>query len=273
MSQGTRAKVADRTVSRYGAVMGTMVSVQVLPGSLTESEVEAAIGAAFGRLEAVDETFSPWKPDSVLSRLRSGRLALADAPSDLPAIMCLCRDAHTISRGWFDAWAMPGGFDPTGLVKGWAVEQALSLLVARGVEAAVVNAGGDIACFGPPPYGDRWLIGIRHPWRADSLACILQVERCIATSGCYERGPHLVSPFGATGAAGVASASVTGPSLAIADALATALAVGGGEVLACIGALEGYEGYMIAIDGEEAATDGIAFARADSPAHSEGPAW
>lgn len=252
--------------------MGTIASVQVLPRDLTESEVEEAIEAAFGRFELVDQMFSLWKPDSVLSRFRSGRLDLADAPCDLPAIMGLCRDAHTMTAGWFDPWAMPGGFDPTGLVKGWAVEQALSALVARGVEAAVVNAGGDIACFGPPPCGDRWLIGIRHPWRADSLACILEVERCIATSGCYERGQHLVNPFDGSRPSGVASASVTGPSLTIADALATALAVGGGEVLAQIGALEGYEGYMIAADGEEASTDGIVFACGARSVHSEGRA-
>ena len=29
--------------------------------------------------------------------------------------------ARDASGGWFDPWAMPGGYDPTGLVKGWAV--------------------------------------------------------------------------------------------------------------------------------------------------------
>ena len=28
-----------------------------------------------------------------------------------------------MSGGWFDPWAMPGGVDPTGLVKGWAVDR------------------------------------------------------------------------------------------------------------------------------------------------------
>jgi thiamine biosynthesis lipoprotein ApbE len=62
----------------------------------------------------------------------------------------------------------------------------------------------------------------------------------------------------------VAAATVTGPSLAVADALATALAAGGRDLLAIIGALEGYEGYMVAADGEESATDGMAFSMAFS---------
>jgi hypothetical protein len=44
--------------------------------------------------------------------------------------------------GWFDPWAVPGGVDPTGL------------------EAAVVNGGGDIAVLGTPAPGQSWRIGI-----------------------------------------------------------------------------------------------------------------
>ncbi|MHB1582983.1 MAG: FAD:protein FMN transferase, partial [Acidimicrobiales bacterium] len=56
-----------------------------------------------------------------------------------------------------------------------------------------------------------------------------------------------------------ASATVTGPSLAIADGLATALAVGGDEVLARLEAIGGYEGYLVRADGTEAETSGMAF--------------
>jgi thiamine biosynthesis lipoprotein ApbE len=54
---------------------------------------------------------------------------------------------------------------------------------------------------------------------------------------------------------------VTGPSLALADALATAVAVGSDEALAAVGALDGYEGYLIRADGSEADTGGIGFVR------------
>ena len=48
-----------------------------------------------------------------------------------------------------------------------------------------------------------------------------------------------------------------GPSLAIADALATALAVGGDPVLDAVRRLDGYDAYLIRLDGSEASTEGI----------------
>lgn len=68
-------------------------------------------------------------------------------------VLDLCENARRASGGWFDPWAMPAGVDPTGLVKGWAVEQALAVLHEAGMEAAMVNGGGDIAVFGAPARG------------------------------------------------------------------------------------------------------------------------
>jgi thiamine biosynthesis lipoprotein ApbE len=56
------------------------------------------------------------------------------------------------------------------------------------------------------------------------------------------------------------SATITGPDLAVADGLATGLAVGGDGALAAIEALDGYEGWFIRPDGSDAATTGFEFA-------------
>ena len=96
---------------------------------------------------------------------------------------------------------MPGGFDPTGLAKGWAVDRALDVLRRSGLAGAMVNGGGDLAAFGAPAPGQRWRVGIRHPWCARSLAGIIEVGAAVATSGSYERGAHLIDP-----ATGLASA-------------------------------------------------------------------
>jgi thiamine biosynthesis lipoprotein len=154
---------------------------------------------------------------------------------------------------------MPGGVDPTGLVKGWAVDRALAVLRDEGITGALVNGGGDVAAFGSPAPGERWRVGIRHPWRADALAAIVAVTGAVATSGSYERGPHLIDPATGRPSHRAASATVTGPRLALADALATAVAVGGDEALAAVARLAGYEGYLIRPDGSETATGGIAF--------------
>jgi thiamine biosynthesis lipoprotein len=240
-------------------VMGTVVSFAVVPGGVPADGVRAAVEAACAGLHRVDATFSTWDAGSPVSRLRRGEATLDMMPPEVAEVLDLCEQAVAASRGWFDPWAMPGGVDPTGLVKGWAVERAAGVLRRAGVAAALVNGGGDLTAFGSPGPGQPWRAGIRHPWRADALACIVEVRSAVATSASYERGGHLIDPFTGRPAAGVASATVTGPSLAMADALATALAVGGDDALAAIGAIEGYEGYLIRADASEADTGDIRF--------------
>jgi thiamine biosynthesis lipoprotein len=146
-------------------VMGTVVSFHIAPGELARSEARGALESACRRLHELDAIFSTWDPDSPMSLLRSGRLALGDAPPEIPLVLELCRQASELSKGWFDPWAMPGGVDPTGLVKGWAVERAVDVLHTTGVEVAMVNGGGDVALLGRSPAGGPWRIAIRHPFR------------------------------------------------------------------------------------------------------------
>ena len=240
--------------------MGTVVSFHVDPGDCTTAEARAAIASACAQLHEIDDVFSTWKPESPISRLRAGLHCAEELPPEIALVIELCEEGRVLSRGWFDPWAMPGGFDPTGLVKGWATEQALAVLRAAGIQAAIVNGGGDIAVMGRPRDACSWRIGIRHPWRAEALACVLEVDSAVATSGCYERGPHLINPKDGTMISRTASASVVGPSLALCDALATALVVAGDEGPELARSLTSYEAYLIGVDGKEYATEGIVFA-------------
>ena len=258
-------------------VMGTVCSFAAVPGGLAPDAVRAAIDAACQVLHRCDAVFSTWDPGSPVSRLRRGEAALGQMPPEFAEVLAECHAAKAASGGWFDPWAMPGGFDPTGLVKGWATERALEALRGAGMAGALVNGGGDVAVFGAPAGGQRWRVGIRHPWRPDALACVIELGlgpaggsggsppragmAAVATSGPYERGAHLIDPATGRPASRAASATVTGPSLALADALATGVAVGGDEALALVAGLPGYAGYLIRPDGSEADTGNIAFAR------------
>jgi thiamine biosynthesis lipoprotein len=240
--------------------MGTVVSFAVHPGRVPLETVRRAIAEACDWLHHVDSVFSTWDSDSPISRLRRGELLLADAPGEIPGVLWLCEIAREMSGGWFDPWRMPGGVDPTGLVKGWAVQRAATMLRRTGVRAVLVNGGGDVATEGRPGDGRSWRVGIQHPWRADALACIVEPVGCMATSGVYARGLHLIDPHTGTAACRVASATVTGPSLAFADALATGLAVAGEEGLASVAGQRGYGAYLILPDGRELSTPGFRFA-------------
>jgi thiamine biosynthesis lipoprotein len=244
------------------AVMGTVVSFALRPGPLASGELAAAVQAACAVLHEADAVFSTWDPGSPLSRLRRGEAPPGGSgqPPALAQVEAACQQARELSGGWFDPWALPGGYDPTGLVKGWAVDAALGTLCQAGLAAALVNGGGDLAAFGSPDTGEPWRAGIRHPWRPGSLAAVIEVQGAVATSGRYERGEHLVDPRTGRPACRAASATVTGPRLALADALATALAVGGDPVLELLSGLDGHEGYLIRPDGTESWTSGMAFA-------------
>jgi FAD:protein FMN transferase len=242
-------------------VMGTVFSFTAVHGDLPPDAVRAALAAACRILHDCDARFSTWDPASPVSRFRRGEAALGEMPPEFAEVLRECRAAKEASGGWFDPWAMPGGFDPTGLVKGWATERALEQLRSAGLPGALINGGGDVAVFGSPPDGQRWRVGIRHPWRADALACVIEVDAAVATSGPYERGAHLIDPATGRPASRAASATVTGPSLAVADALATGVAVGGDEALAVVAGLDGYAAYLIRPDGSETDTGGIAFTR------------
>ena len=257
-----------RLIGRTQHVMGTVVSLRVAAGELSEAEALAALDDAARLFVELDDLFSTWKQESTMSRLRSGAIALSEAPAEMHTVVGLCHEARELTGGWFDPWAMPGGFDPTGLVKGWAAGEALGSLERAGIECAMVNAGGDVAVAGRPA-DDGWRIGIAHPWRPGSLACVAEVTAAVATSGTYERAGHLVDPTGRSPAFAV-SATVTGTELWLCDAFATAVAVAVDEGLELVDQLEGYDAYLIRSDGSEAATDAFPFAAERSPAPQQG---
>ena len=142
-----------------------------------------------------------------------------------------CQVARELSLGSFDPWAVEGGFDPSGYVKGWGAQRAADMLIAAGCTRVQVNAAGDIALRGGP-----WKIGVVNP---DNRSEILQVFEItngnIATSGHYEKGAHIRDPHTGVIAIGAKSGTVIGPDGGLCDALATALMVDGADAAQWIG--------------------------------------
>ena len=120
---------------------------------------------------------------------------------------------------------------------------------------------------GSPAGGSSWRIGVRDP--RDSMRVVAIVEqapgqlRGVATSGCYERGAHLINPWTGSAAPTLPSATVTGPDLALADAFATALALAGAEGFAWLAAQPGYEALLVTDDATAVATAGLVVHPAD----------
>lgn len=241
-------------------VMGTTVTLDVRDQHLTRAELARAVLAAVDTLHQADRMFSTFRPDSPISQLRSGHRQPEDLPADVVSVLVRCVAAAQLARGWFDPWAMPGGFDPTGLVKGWAAQQALRQLTRSGARHALVNAGGDLAASGNATgtaVGSGWIIGIQDPFRASGLltsVCLRDLS--IATSGAYERGSLAIDPASGRRVHRLASATVLAADLALADACSTGASAHGPEALGWLTTARGVEALLITLDGERLTTPG-----------------
>ncbi len=241
--------------------MGTVVTIDVYTtdGALS-TDLSPQLATARDMLQRADAVFSTWRSHSPVSRLQRGEITTAQVPAEVREVLEQCAIARELSGGWFDPWAMPGGLDPTGYVKGWAAQKALGPFRASGICGAIVNAAGDIASFGGLGDEQPFRIGITDPFSPRRLAEVVYLTGAIATSGTYERGAHLIDPHTSRPIARAASASVTGPDLGLADALATAVAVAGVPGLDMVEALDGYEALIIALDGSHRWTRHFPFA-------------
>ena len=227
-------------------VMGTVVSFHLPDGE----HAARALVDAVAWLHEVDARFSPYLPDSEVTRLATGRLPESDVHPDVHEVLALVDRAAVDSGGAFDArrWRTDGRFDPSGLVKGWAVERAARQMSAA-VDAFAIDAGGDVAVTTGPSRSKPWRIGIRHPDRPDRVAAILQVaDGAVATSGAYERGAHILDPRDGRVPSDVRSMTVVGPDMTWADTFATAAYVMGREGLGWVASHPGYEALAITWD-------------------------
>ncbi len=229
--------------------MGTAISLDVRDSGVAPSVLDDA----FEYLRRVDSQFSTYKPESEVSRLSRGEIRETDCSPELREVLELCERVRRDSEGYFDirAHRTDGGLDPSGLVKGWALEGAGRILEASGARNYCINGGGDVVARGEAAPGEAWRVGIRHPLIADRLAAVLAVrDGAVATSGAYERGEHVRNPFTDAAPSGVLSVTVVGPSLTYADAYATAAFAMGSTGLAWLAGRPGYEGCAVTADAD-----------------------
>jgi thiamine biosynthesis lipoprotein len=238
--------------------MGTVFSFDVRGAGAGTARTQAALDAAVCWLHRVDEVFSTYLPDSQISRMARGELPLSRCDQDVWEVMRQCEHAERLSDGWFSARyeGADGAFDPTGLVKGWAVERAVRMLVSAGADAVCLNGGGDIQLHGGP-----WRIGISDPHTPGALAAVVEAdgEVAVATSGPAERGCHIIDPHtGEPPVTDLASLTVVSPGLTEADAWATAaFAMGGDRARTWLEGLPHAEGFAVTADGGTWHTSGF----------------
>jgi thiamine biosynthesis lipoprotein len=244
---------------RVHDVMGTTVSLDVRSPFVADGVIDDV----FAQLDDVDARFSTYRPESEVSRLGRGELREADASLDVRYALAVCDHLASVTGGAFDArhHRADGRLDPSGFVKGWAIEEAAWRIDSAGGRNYWINGGGDIVARGEAEPGRPWRVGIQHPDQLDRVAAVLAVsDRAIATSGSYERGAHIMDPHTGTPPAGLRSVTVVGPTLAFTDAYATAIYVMGLDGLRWLAAdpeRSDYAAYAITDDGRTVWTDAM----------------
>lgn len=234
-------------------VMGIPMSVHLVsPSTQHDARAEQAVRACFDELHELDGVFSTYRPESDINRIRRGELALLDADPRVLASVSACDRAEQETAGLFSAHRH-GWFDPTGWVKGWAVEEASRRHLTPLLDSALavgMNAGGDLQLFTAPGADRCWHVGIADPrHRARSIATLDIADGAVATSGTAERGRHILDPRTGEPAVGVASATIVADGLAHADVWATAAVVAGAADRSWIAASASRTGIVVGDDG------------------------
>lgn len=148
-----------------------------------------------------------------------------------------------------------------GIAQGFAVDRAMAVLRAHGIEHALLDTG-EQGSIGHKANGERWKVGVQHPRAHDALSAVLHLDgRCLSTSGDYATrfsedfsSNHIFDPHTGDSPRELSSVSVLAGSGMEADALSTAVFVLGIERGAKLLESRGADGFFIAKDGRSTAT-------------------
>lgn len=219
--------VRPRTTRYVDHVMGMPISLALRGRHTHDARALEAWAEVMADLREADRVFSTYRDDSFVTRLNHGELTLADCPPEVREVLELGQLARVQSGGAFDVRRRraDGGavLDPTGVVKGWAVQRASAWLHALEETDFCLSAGGDMLCHVDDPDGEPWRVGIEDPTAPSRLLATVPVWRgAVATSGTTHRGAHLYDARTGAAPTRVAQVTVLAETLTWADIDATA---------------------------------------------------
>lgn len=237
-------------VTRYvDHVMGMPISLALRGRHRDDAAARGAWAEAMAALHDVDRVFSTYRPDSHVSRLSRGETTLEACPPEVAEVLALGELARQQSGGAFDV-RRGGVLDPSGVVKGWAVERAARPLRVLPDTDFCLSAGGDMVCRTVDPATPAWRIGVEDPFAPDRVVAVVPVRNgAVATSGTAHRGAHLVDARTGLVPEAVASVTVVGPDLTWADIDATAAYAMGPQASGWLVTRAGRTGIVVWADG------------------------
>ena len=220
---------------------------------------ETLFDEVFTYLTEIDERFSTYKPTSEIEQINRHELREQDWSDDMKEVFEIAEKTKRDTNGFFSIHTPEGRIDPSGVVKGWAIQNVFDLLLSKGEENILVDIAGDVATSGTNEKGEEWAIGITNPFNTDEVVKIVYPHgKGVATSGRYARGAHIYNPHtGASVSGTLESVTVVASTILEADLLATAVFAMGEEGLLYAEQKEGIEAYAIRSDKTSVMTSGF----------------
>ncbi|USN97100.1 MAG: FAD:protein FMN transferase [Candidatus Nomurabacteria bacterium] len=220
-----------------------------------ETDSDVAFKKVFDFFNQVDKRYSPYIDSSEVSQINRHELTESDYSIEMHEILELAENTKHETDGYFDVWH-DHTFDPSGIVKGWAIQRAASILQSFS-DDFYIEAGGDIQVSGNNDKQQSWRVGIRNPFnRHENISIISLGNHAVATSGSAIRGQHIYDPISGNPPTDIVSLSVIAPRIIDADRMATAAFAMGSRGIEFIEKLKGYEGYMVSANKNVTMTNG-----------------
>lgn len=174
-------------------------------------------------LDQIDQDFSPFKNNSLVSRFQNNQLLPSEFTDQFQEVLGLTTMFRDLTEGAFDPY-FDNHYDPTGLVKGWAIQHGFDfflkpLLQQDSIVAIALNGAGDMQLNTKENNPFQWHVGIENPADPQSIIREITIQNgAIATSGFSKRGQHIkrISPDDS-----LTQATIIANELIVADVMAT----------------------------------------------------
>ena len=244
-----------KTIKQTRDLMGMTINVEIVDSGAKDTDLDIV----FSYFESVEKRFSVFREDSEITLFNNKEISLDQLSDEIKTVFTLAEETKSLTNGYFDILTSEGKYNPSGIVKGWAIYNASRLLFEKGFKDFYIEAGGDIQAYGLNALGKKWSVGIQNPFDISQIVKVIYLkDKGVATSGTYKRGQHIYNPHCSDiPLTDIVSISVIGPNVYEADRFATAAFAMGDKGIDFIEDLVGFEAYMIDRNGIATQTSGF----------------
>lgn len=146
-------------------------------------------------LDRIDHRYSAFRQDSLISRFNAGEESILIDDLEFYQVYANCAQAQIQTDNHFNPY-FSGAYNPTGYVKGWAIEKIfkekmLPLMDEEHILGLCLNGGGDMQFASSAATDFSWRVAIESPENPQEVIAIYDLKNgAIATSGFSKRGKH-----------------------------------------------------------------------------------